>query len=167
MTDTQNFYAEQNNYVKFAVKDSVFSDLFHNKRYLVQLYQALHPEDTTVTESDLTDVTIRNVFVNDIFNDLGYMVRGKLIILAEAQTTWTANIIIRALLYMARSYQLYFKEHDVNLYSGTKVKLPKPELYVIYAGDEKNKPSEISLTEEFFNGGRYFNQCKSKGYQRK
>lgn len=29
-----------------TAKDSVFCDLFRDKRYLLQLYQALHPEDT-------------------------------------------------------------------------------------------------------------------------
>ena len=33
-----------------------------------------------------------------------------------------------------------------------KVQIPKPELYVIYAGNRKNKPAEISLSEEFFSG---------------
>ena len=31
--------------LKRTVKDSVFTDLFGQKRYLVQLYRSLHPED--------------------------------------------------------------------------------------------------------------------------
>ena len=143
---------ERDDFVKHTVRDSVFEDLFHNKKYLRQLYQVLHPEDDTVTENDFTDVTIRNVLVNELYNDLGCMVRGKLIILCECQSRWTLNIIIRALLYMARSYQLYFQEQGTDLYGTRKVFLPKPELYVIYIGDEQNKPSEISLAEEFFDG---------------
>ncbi|MBQ7563966.1 MAG: hypothetical protein IJT16_08255 [Lachnospiraceae bacterium] len=143
---------ERDDFVKHTVRDSVFGDLFRNKKYLRQLYQALHPEDNTVTEDDFTDVTIRNVFVNELYNDLGCMVRGKLIILCECQSRWTLNIIIRALLYMARSYQLYFQEQGTDLYGTRKVFLPKPELYVIYIGDEQNRPTEISLAEEFFDG---------------
>jgi len=30
---------------KRKIKDSVFTDLFQNKKYLLQLYKALHPED--------------------------------------------------------------------------------------------------------------------------
>ena len=52
---------------KRTIKDSVFSDLFGDKRYLLQLYQALHPEDTEATEDDLTDVTIQNVLKDDLY----------------------------------------------------------------------------------------------------
>ena len=30
--------------------------------------------------------------------------------------------------------------------------MPKPELYVIYTGDRKSKPTEVSFSEEFFGG---------------
>ena len=138
--------------VKRTVRDSVFGDLFSQKKYLRQLYQSLHPEDVTVTEDDLTDITIRNVFVNGLYNDLGCMVRGKLIILCECQFRWTVNIIIRSLLYMARSYQLYYKNRGADLYGTKKVFFPKPELYVVYIGNEKDKPEEISLAKEFLEG---------------
>ncbi len=53
--------------VKHTVKDSVFTSLFKEKRYLIQLYRALHPEDTKTTEDDLKDVTVSNVLVDDIY----------------------------------------------------------------------------------------------------
>lgn len=65
----------------------MFSDLFNDKKYLIQLYQSLHPEDTTATEDDLTDVTIRNVLTDGIYNDLGFAKGGKRLILMEAQAT--------------------------------------------------------------------------------
>lgn len=46
-------------YMKRTVKASVFEDLFSNKAYLPELYQALHPEDITTTESDLEYVTLQ------------------------------------------------------------------------------------------------------------
>ena len=60
------------------VKATVFSDLFKIKKYLFQLYRTLHPEDTTTVEDDLTDVSINNVLVDDIYNDLGFMVADRL-----------------------------------------------------------------------------------------
>jgi hypothetical protein len=56
--------------VKGTVKDSVFRDLFGNRKYALQLYQALHPEDTDVTEADIGDVTIHNIFTDQEYNDL-------------------------------------------------------------------------------------------------
>lgn len=137
---------------KQTIKDSVFTDLFGDSKYLLQLYQSLHPEDAEVKESDLRTVTLENIFTDDIYNDLGFIKGDKLMVLVEAQSTWTANIIIRALEYLVNSYRRYFTDNDMNLYKSKKVKLPKPELYVIYTGNRKTHPEEITLSEEFFEG---------------
>ena len=143
---------EQGNDIKRTIKDSVFTDLFGIKKYLFQLYQALHPEDTTTTEEDLTDIRLKNILVDDLYNDLGFSVGERLIILVEAQSTWTMNIIIRALLYLAQTYQEYFDNRGIDLYHSVKVQMPKPELYVIYTKHRVHKPEQISLSKEFFKG---------------
>ena len=137
---------------KYTIKDSVFSDLFKIKKYLLQLYRTLHPEDITATENDLTDITIKNVLTDGIYNDLGFLSGDRFVILLEAQSLWTLNIIVRALLYLAQTYHDYFERTNQNLYTSRKVKMPKPELYVIYTGDQKNIPPVISLSKEFFDG---------------
>ena len=88
---------------------------------------------------------------NGIYNDLGFNVKGSLVLLVEAQSTWSVNIIIRLLMYLVETYSNIFKDNDTDLYSSAKAKIPKPELYVIYTGKGK-KPKEISLSEEFFGG---------------
>ncbi len=138
--------------VKHTVKDSVFTSLFKEKRYLIQLYRALHPEDTETTEDDLKDVTVSNVLVDDIYNDLGFTVGTTIMLLIEVQSTWTVNIIFRALMYLVQTYREYFRKTKQNLYKSKKLKMPKPEIYVIYVGDRKTRPEEISLSEEFFEG---------------
>ena len=70
---------------KRTAKNSVFLDLFQNKSYLLKLYKTLHPEDATATEDSLTDVTITNVLTDNLYNDLGFIVNHKLMILIEAQ----------------------------------------------------------------------------------
>ncbi len=138
--------------VKHTVKDSVFTSLFKEKRYLIQLYRALHPEDTETTEDDLKDVTVSNVLVDDIYNDLGFTVGTTIMLLIEVQSTWTVNIIFRALMYLVQTYREYFRKTKQNLYKSKKLKMPKPEIYVIYVGDRKTRPEKISLSEEFFEG---------------
>jgi len=138
--------------VRKTVKDSVFTNLFGEPRYLLQLYQAIHPEDTEVKETDLKTVTLENIFTDSIYNDLGFIKGSKLMILVEAQSTWSSNIIIRALEYLVNSYRRYFSDNNMDLYKSKKVELPRPELYVIYTGDRKTRPSEITLSEEFFEG---------------
>ena len=150
--DTKQKVPQEETIAKYTIKDSVFSDLFKIKKYLLQLYRALHPEDKTATENELTDITIKNVLTDGIYNDLGFLLGEKFMILLEAQSLWTLNIIIRALLYLAQTYHDYFERTNQNLYKSKKVKMPKPELYVIYTGDRKNIPDTISLSKEFFDG---------------
>lgn len=137
---------------KRKIKDSVFTDLFQNKKYLLQLYKALHPEDSEVTEDALADITIKHVLIDGDYNDLGFSVGNRLMVLVESQSTWTYNIIIRALMYLIQTYHDYFKRTNQNLYGSKKVNMPKPELYVIYTGKKVKVPDVISLSEEFFAG---------------
>ena len=137
---------------KRKIKDSVFTDLFQNKKYLLQLYKALHPEDSEVTEDALADITIKHVLIDGDYNDLGFSVGNRLMVLVESQSTWTYNIIIRALMYLVQTYHDYFKRTNQNLYGSKKVIMPKPELYVIYTGDRKRVLDTISLSKEFFAG---------------
>lgn len=147
---------ENEQIAKKTVKDSVFTSLFREKKYLLQLYRSLHPEDTETTEEDLADITIKNILVDGIYNDLGFIAADRLMILVEAQSTWTMNIVVRAFLYLAKSWQDYIDRENMDLYGSKKVKLPKPELYVIFTGERTDKPDVISLTDEFFPGeGRF------------
>lgn len=75
-------------------------------------------------------------------------------VLVESQSTWTLNIIIRALMYLIQTYHDDFKRTNQNLYGSKKVNMPKPELYVIYTGERKNIPDTISLSKEFFDGAK-------------
>ena len=143
---------KSNSVVKHTAKDSVFSDLFGDVNYLFQLYKALHPEDTTATVNDIVEATIKNVMTNSQYNDLGFRVGNRLLILVEAQSTWTVNIIIRILMYLMETYNQYFTEIKADLYSTVKVEMPKPEMYVVYTGDRKDVPKEINLQDEFFDG---------------
>ena len=76
--------------IKYSGKDTVFRDMFSNSKYLLQLYRVLHPEDESITEADLEIVTLQSILLNGIYNDLGFLVRkDRLMVLVEAQSTWT------------------------------------------------------------------------------
>ncbi len=148
---------------KRTAKNSVFLDLFQNKSYLLKLYKTLHPEDTDATEDTLDIVTIDNVLTDNLYNDLGIMVgNNRLLLLLEAQASWTVNILIRILLYLAQSYHEYFERTSQSLYKSKKVKMPKPELYIIYTGNKGRKPDTISLSKEFFDGADIDIEIKAK-----
>ena len=90
---------------KRKIRDSVFTNLFQDKKYLLRLYQTLHPEDSDVTEDDIKDVTLKHILV------------------VESQTKWTLNIIVRALMYLIQTYHDYFKRTEQNLYGSRKVNI--------------------------------------------
>ncbi|MBQ8132861.1 MAG: hypothetical protein IJ192_00370 [Clostridia bacterium] len=50
----------------------------------------LHPEDTTTTTKDIQLKTLTTILINDILNDLGFIVKcgntAKYVILLEAQS---------------------------------------------------------------------------------
>ncbi len=138
--------------VKRNVKDSVFTNLFQHPKYVAQLYEALHPEVGDVSEDRIEIVTLKNILTDSIYNDLGFTVDGRLVVLVEAQSTWTVNIIIRGLMYLVQTYQDYIEKEQLNVYGSSKLALPKPELYVIYTGEKKVEEGYITLSEEFFGG---------------
>ena len=133
--------------IKHTVKDSVFTFLFRFLENALKLYCALHPEDKTVTEADCEFFNLRTVLVESIYNDFGMLVRDKIIILLEAQSTFTKNIALRILLYLAETYDQYVKKHKLDLYSTADAKIPRPELYMVYVGSKKNVPETIKLSE--------------------
>ena len=138
--------------MKRTVKDSVFANLFADTKYLIKLYRALHPEDKKTEEKDIENVTIKNILTDQPYNDLGFRIGNTVLLLLEAQSTWTVNIIVRILMYLMQTYNDYCSENGLDLYGSTRVKLPKPELYVIFTGERKDHPEYITLKDEFFGG---------------
>ncbi|MBR6267080.1 MAG: hypothetical protein IKR28_01940 [Selenomonadaceae bacterium] len=131
-------------------KDSIFIDLFHQPKYAAELVQSLHPEQE-VTEGDITFVSLRSILMVRPYNDLGILFKGKLLICTEAQSTWSLNVLVRMFMYLAETYHRYIQHHtEMNLYGSKKVILPIPECYVIYTGNDRNCPEELSLANEFF-----------------
>ena len=139
--------------MKRSVKDSVFTYLFKQPEYTRQLYLALHPEDTDVKESDFKLVTLENVLTTGFYNDLGIQVRNRLILLVEAQSTFSVNIALRMLLYLAGTYKEYIEEQKLDLYGSHPVEIPRPELYVVYTGDRKEVPETLHLSDLYHGVG--------------
>ena len=107
-------------------------------------------------------MTITNVLTDNLYNDLGFIANNKLMILVEAQSTWSVNILVRVLLYLAQSYHEYFQRTCQDYHKSKKVKMPKPELYVVFTGNKGRKPDKISLSKEFFEGADTDIEVKAK-----
>ena len=51
------------------------------------------------------------------------------------------------LLYLAATYKEYVEECKLNLYGTAPVKIPRPELYVVYTGDRTDVPEALRLSD--------------------
>ena len=144
-----------NRAVKNKTKDSVFTTLFKDVNNVYTLYRELHPEDTTTTVNDIQIETLETVLINEIYNDLGFIVnsgeKAKFVILVEAQSRWTDNMTLRMLFYISETYRRYLKETEQSEHLEKRVFLPKPEMYVVYTGSKKIS-DEVSFSETYFDG---------------
>ena len=138
--------------VNRQAKNSVFLNLFMRKEYQLMLYKELFPQDTTITEDDLEMITMDTVLTIHPYNDLGLLAGGKLFVLAEAQSTWSVNIIFRLADYFFDSAMSYLVARNTDLYSSVKIDIPDVEAFVIYTGRKKIDKDVISLNQEFFGG---------------
>ena len=132
---------------KQKIYDSVFVHLFSDPEYQLKVYHSLHPEDTTATIDDIRNVTLEAVLLNQMYNDLGFVIGNKLLFLIEAQSTWCENMAYRSLLYVSKTLQEYTDGTAQNIYGEKAVELPYPELYMLYTGDKEHSETEISLAD--------------------
>ena len=135
---------------KRNTKDSVFTHLFSFPEYQLELYKALHPDDQDVSEADIKTITRDCVVATHEHNDLGILIKDRLMVFVEAQSSWSPNIVIRLMSYAVQSLMDYFRERDVYLFSSTKADCPRIELYAVFSCEHENMPQMLSLCGEFF-----------------
>ena len=128
-------------------KNSVFSLLFSDKKNIIELYNAIGG-----TEYDLdTEVeinTLEKALYFDRYNDLSFLIDGRFVVLIEHQSTINENMPLRALLYVARVYEKIID--SISIYSKTLIKIPTPEFYVLYNGDDKYPATQtLKLSDAF------------------
>lgn len=129
-------------------KDRLFITLFHDKRELLSLYNAL--DGSSYTDPDLLEITTLNDMVYmGVKNDCSFIISNYLN-LYEHQSTVNPNMPIRGLNYFASVYRAYIQMNKLDIYSSTLVKLPTPR-YVIFYNGEQSLPdrSELRLSDAF------------------
>ena len=132
-------------------KDALFCDLFSQPEYLFELYRVLHPEDTETTMADLEIVSLDRVLTDGEYNDLGFTVGSRLLVLVEAQSTWSLNIVTRMLLYTSETYRRLLEKEGKGLHRTGVLKMLVPELYVIFTG-WRDVPDKVSFTHDVLDG---------------
>ena len=132
-------------------KDSVFVDFFgedkNAKANFIALYNALHGTclDASV---ELEPLRLEQVMYMAFRNDVACLVDGKIIVLVEHQSTINANMPLRFLQYAARLYEHIQNPRD--RYLRRLKKIPTPEFYVFYNGEEDYpKKATLRLSDAF------------------
>ena len=118
-------------------KDSVFVDLFgedkNAKEKFISLYNALQGTTFDATVK-LEPLRLEQVMYMAFCNDVACLIDGKIIVLIEHQSTINANMPLRFLQYAARLYERI--ENPRDRYLKHLQKIPTPEFYVLYNGEE-------------------------------
>ena len=129
-------------------KDSLFRNIFKDKKRLCSLYNALSGEN--ISPRDITINTLRGTFYNDVKNDISFDIGNHTVVLMEHQGSWNPNMPLRMLWYIGK---LYRRHIDVDMaYRSKVVKIPAPKFYVLYNGSKDEPEHRIMRLSEAFEG---------------
>ena len=127
-------------------KSRIFAMLFSDRNELLKLYNAIN--GTSYDDPQLLQVnTLENAVYMSMQNDVSFIIDMRLN-LYEHQSTYSPNLPVRYLLYVADVYSDYTK--DMNLYGSRAVQLPTPKFVIFYNGQaEQPDRKELKLSELF------------------
>ncbi len=129
-------------------KDNLFHDLFSDKRNALSLYNALN--GTAYEEAEeLELVTLSDVIYMHGKNDVSVLFQNELE-LWEHQSTLNYNMPLRGLIYYAHNIDGILASKGIRLYGKKLVKIPAPDYYVFYNGEEGVPDrQELRLSDAF------------------
>jgi len=133
-------------------KSSLFVNMFgrnvNAKEYFLSLYNAIHNTNFKIGEVEIKPVTLENVVYNNIENDVSMEINDSIVVLAEHQSTINNNMPFRCLEYLVAHYNRFFTDNDK--YNTKEIKLPRPECYVFYNGDDAFPQEKIMRLSDAF-----------------
>ena len=127
-------------------KSRMFEMIFSDKKELLELYNAINGTNYT-NPDDLVVNTLENAIYMAMHNDVSFLI-DKRLNLYEHQSTYSPNLPLRFLFYVADVYSDFTKE--MNLYGSKTVKLPTPHFIIFYNGTEEQPDKrELRLSDTF------------------
>lgn len=125
-------------------KSRMFTMIFHEKRELLELYNAVSGKNYKDPEQ-LIITTLDNAIYMSMKNDVSFIIHSQLS-LYEHQSTYNPNMPLRFFLYLADVYSTLII--GKNLYGKKKVQIPAPKFIVFYNGtDERADYEELKLSD--------------------
>lgn len=115
-------------------KDSIFVDLLTSQKVnMIEVYNALDHASLS-KDTPIEYINIENSLYTTMKNDVACLIKDKIIVLLEHQSTINENMPLRCLLYVSRLYEKIIKPEY--RYFTRLVKIPTPKFYVLYNGKE-------------------------------
>ena len=133
-------------------KDRLFRYLFRDKKYLLELYNALHDSAYTDPEA-LEVVTMEDVIFMKMKNDLSFLIDSRLS-LYEHQSTWNPNMPLRGLFYFSQQYEGLLGAKNADMYGRGRVELPTPEYIIFYNGSGMKEDRRTLYLSDSYSLGR-------------
>ena len=131
------------------IRDTVFCHFMSNESHLLSLCNALN--DTAYDESsDITINTLEGSFFSNIKNDISFLLNNLMVVLIEHQTTINPNMPLRFLSYVDELYKRYTSTSHKKIYGDDLIKIPAPEFYVFYDGNDTSfEQQTLKLSDAF------------------
>ena len=134
-------------------KDRLFRLIFHDKKELLELYNAVNESHYT-NPDELEITTIEDVVYMGMRNDLSFII-GDEMSLYEHQSTFSPNLPLRGLFYFSSVYRAYIEPVKKKLYLDTALFVPFPQYIVFYNGMGKQpERQEVKLSSLFIGNGK-------------
>lgn len=120
--------------------------LFGQAKEALSLYNSLN--GTSYTDASVLEFnTLENAIYMGMKNDLSFLVMEQMH-LYEQQASYTPNMPLRDLFYVADLLQAFVK--DKSLYSSKQIKLPTPHFVVFYNGLQKLPERQVLKLSDAF-----------------
>ena len=127
-------------------KDTLFRTLFSEKSRAIELCNAVagtnYGKDAAVTIHDMENALLRR------YNDLIAAFEDQLIAMFEHQSTINPNMPLRFLPNITDALYSWYVDVE-KIYKSTTLKIPTPQFYVLYNGEEKLKCDVLKLSDAF------------------
>ena len=120
-------------------EDRVFRALFADKKYLLELYNALRGSNYQ-NPDELEINTLDNALYIGMKNDLSFLIDEEMD-LYEHQSTVTPNMPLRGLLYLTDVLRGYLEKQGKRLYGSARIKVCRRRTMLCFITERKRSRS--------------------------
>ena len=124
-------------------KATLFGCMMSEKKYIIDVYNALNNTDYSDDDESFEISTLEDVIYIHHKNDVSFIIDSRLA-LYEHQSTYNPNMPLRGLFYFAALYQNIIGADSQKIYGSKLLKIPTPK-YVVFYNGVLNMPDRLIL----------------------